>query len=203
MGFRIEERFAVKAPAEAVWAYVTDPRRVVSCLPGAELTEVVDPRTFNGAVKVKVGPVTVSYRGRVQLIELDEGARRVLEGLDFLPPLEVDFGAYPESERSLEASLRKADCYFFTGQYDRSGELYAALKGNGQTARYVTLPLESHGYKQAIAIGDTIGRVERSRILLGPGKAIRGAQDRGVSRGIVTIPKSDCQIATIAIGNVV
>lgn len=77
MGFRIEERFAVQAPAEAVWAYVTDPRRVVTCLPGAELTEVVDARTFRGAVRVKVGPVTVSYRGRVQLTELDEGARRV------------------------------------------------------------------------------------------------------------------------------
>lgn len=77
MGFRVEERFAVQAPAEAVWAYLTDPRRVVTCLPGAELTEVIDPRTFNGTVKVKVGPVTVSYRGRVQLIELDEGARRV------------------------------------------------------------------------------------------------------------------------------
>lgn len=77
MGFRIEERFTVRAPAAAVWAYLVDPRRVVTCLPGAELTEVVDPRTFHGAVKVKVGAMTVGYRGTVRLVELDEGARTV------------------------------------------------------------------------------------------------------------------------------
>jgi carbon monoxide dehydrogenase subunit G len=77
MGQRIEERFAVRAPVEKVWAYLVDPRRVVTCLPGAELTEVVDERTFHGAVKVKVGPVTVSYKGKVILEEVDAAARRV------------------------------------------------------------------------------------------------------------------------------
>ena len=77
MGQRIEERFVVRAPVEKVWAYLVDPRRVVTCLPGAELTEVVDERTFHGAVKVKVGPVTVSYKGKVILEEVDDAARRV------------------------------------------------------------------------------------------------------------------------------
>lgn len=77
MGTRIEERFAVRASPGRVWAYLVDARRVVTCLPGAELTEVVDPRTFHGNVKVKVGPVTVAYQGRVRLTDLDESARRV------------------------------------------------------------------------------------------------------------------------------
>lgn len=77
MAIRVEERFVVQAPVERVWEYLVDPRRVVRCLPGAELVEVVDERTFRGDVKVKVGIVTVSYRGRVQLVELDEAARRV------------------------------------------------------------------------------------------------------------------------------
>ena len=77
MAFRIQERFSVRAPPEAVWAYLIDPQRVVTCLPGAELTEVVDPRTFHGNVKVKVGPVTVAYKGRVHLTEVDEGSRMV------------------------------------------------------------------------------------------------------------------------------
>jgi carbon monoxide dehydrogenase subunit G len=38
---------------------------------------VVDPRTFLGAVKVKVGPVTVGYKGKVNLVEIDEAGRRV------------------------------------------------------------------------------------------------------------------------------
>jgi carbon monoxide dehydrogenase subunit G len=74
---RIEERFTVKAGPDAVWAFLIDPARVVTCLPGAELSAVVDERTFDGAVKVKVGPVTVAYKGRVQLVELDRAAWRV------------------------------------------------------------------------------------------------------------------------------
>ena len=77
MSTRIEERFEVRAPPANVWAFLIDPRRVVVCLPGAELTEVVDERTFDGTVKVKVGPVTVGYRGRVHIDEIDEAGRRV------------------------------------------------------------------------------------------------------------------------------
>jgi carbon monoxide dehydrogenase subunit G len=77
MAFRIDERFVVRAPAGAVWAYLIDPRRVVTCLPGAELTEVVDDRNFLGTVKVKVGPVTVGYKGKIHLSEVDEAARKV------------------------------------------------------------------------------------------------------------------------------
>lgn len=77
MATRIEERFTVKATPEAVWAFLIDPAQVVTCLPGAELVEVVDPRTFLGAVKVKVGPVTVGYKGKVDLVEIDEAGKRV------------------------------------------------------------------------------------------------------------------------------
>ncbi len=77
MAIHIEERFLVNAPVEGVWSYLVDPRRIVSCLPGAELTEVVDERTYHGNVKVKVGAITVSYRGRVRLVEVDGAARRV------------------------------------------------------------------------------------------------------------------------------
>ena len=54
-----------------------DPARVVACLPGAELVETVDERTFVGRVKIKVGPVTASFKGRAQFDELDAAARRV------------------------------------------------------------------------------------------------------------------------------
>ena len=77
MAIEIEERFVVQAPAAAVWAYLVDPRRVVGCLPGAELVEVVDERTFLGNVRVKVGALGLTYKGRVHLDEVDEAARRV------------------------------------------------------------------------------------------------------------------------------
>lgn len=77
MAFRIEERFVVRAPAARAFAYLVDPTQVVGCLPGAELAEVIDPRTFAGNVKVKVGAITVAYRGKVVLEEVDEAAKRV------------------------------------------------------------------------------------------------------------------------------
>jgi carbon monoxide dehydrogenase subunit G len=77
MGFRIEETFQVEASVPVVWSYLTDPRQVVRCIPGAELTGSESDRVFLGAVKVKVGPVTASYAGRALLTEIDEAARRV------------------------------------------------------------------------------------------------------------------------------
>lgn len=77
MAFRIEETFQVDAPLAAVWSYLIDPRQVVRCIPGAELTGSESDRVFLGTVKVKVGPVTVSYAGRAMLTEVDEAARQV------------------------------------------------------------------------------------------------------------------------------
>jgi carbon monoxide dehydrogenase subunit G len=68
----IQEKFEVRAPIDAVWRFVMDPHQVVTCMPGAELEEVADPRTFVGRVKVKLGAITTSYRGRVQLTQVDE-----------------------------------------------------------------------------------------------------------------------------------
>lgn len=77
MALQIEETFAVQAPVERVWAYLNDPRRVVDCLPGAELVEVKEDQTFVGRVKVKIGPVTAAYKGTARFIEQDEANRRV------------------------------------------------------------------------------------------------------------------------------
>ncbi|MBK7978022.1 MAG: SRPBCC family protein, partial [Deltaproteobacteria bacterium] len=70
-------RFQVAAPIERVWRFVMDPHQVVTCLPGATLLEVVDERTFVGQVKVKVGAVSASYKGKIQLTEVDEATYRV------------------------------------------------------------------------------------------------------------------------------
>ena len=77
MSFRIEESFELHAPVDTAWRYLADPRKVVSCLPGAELTEVQDDETFLGRVKVKVGPVTASYEGKVTITSRDDAAHVV------------------------------------------------------------------------------------------------------------------------------
>lgn len=71
MGMQIEKSFVVRAPLAAAWNFLTDPQRVVRCLPGAAITEQVDERTWAGTITIKVGPVAASYKGKVRFERLD------------------------------------------------------------------------------------------------------------------------------------
>jgi len=71
----ITKSFVVKAPADAVWDFLTDPVKVASCLPGAAITEKIDDQSYGGTITVKVGPVTASYRGKMRFERLDPVAR--------------------------------------------------------------------------------------------------------------------------------
>ena len=72
---RIDSDFDVSAPPDRVYAFLLDVNRVATCLPGAELSEVVDPNTFRGKVRIKVGPITVAYNGTARISERDEANR--------------------------------------------------------------------------------------------------------------------------------
>ena len=75
MAIPIEKSFVVKAPADRVWEFLTDPYRVAKCLPGAAITEQLDDQTYAGTMTVKVGPVSASYKGQVRFERLDSDAR--------------------------------------------------------------------------------------------------------------------------------
>lgn len=77
MAIRIEESFQVDAPVEEVWSFLIEPERVVKCLPGASLAGSTGERSYEGTVKVKVGPVTATYKGTVEFTEVDEESHRV------------------------------------------------------------------------------------------------------------------------------
>jgi hypothetical protein len=72
---QITNSFAVKATPDVVYEFLLDVNNVVSCVPGAELSEVVDPNTFKGKVRIKVGPVTVSYNGTARITSRDAETR--------------------------------------------------------------------------------------------------------------------------------
>jgi carbon monoxide dehydrogenase subunit G len=72
---QLENSFQVGAPPDKVFGYLLDVNKVVGCVPGAELTEVVDQSTFKGKVKVKVGPITVAYSGTARISERDDEHR--------------------------------------------------------------------------------------------------------------------------------
>ncbi|MEO6012527.1 MAG: SRPBCC family protein [Devosia sp.] len=77
MAIKIEEIFVIDAPVDAVWAFISDPAKVVTCLPGAELMNVVDDKTYEGKVKVKVGPIVAQYKGVARIEALDAVARTI------------------------------------------------------------------------------------------------------------------------------
>jgi uncharacterized protein len=73
----LNNEFRVAVPAAKTWEVLTDVERVAPCLPGASLLSV-DGDEFTGAVKVKVGPITVSYKGEAAFLEKDAAAQRVV-----------------------------------------------------------------------------------------------------------------------------
>jgi carbon monoxide dehydrogenase subunit G len=75
MALEISKSFVVRASPEAAWNFLTDPSRVARCLPGAQITDKVDDRTYTGTITVKVGPVAASYKGTMKFEQLDAGAR--------------------------------------------------------------------------------------------------------------------------------
>jgi carbon monoxide dehydrogenase subunit G len=74
---QLEHQLSVPAPIDVVWPALLDPERVAPCVPGATLTGV-DGDTFTGTVKVKVGPITLLYKGTGTFTEQDEQARRAV-----------------------------------------------------------------------------------------------------------------------------
>ncbi len=77
MGLTFENAFEVKLPPAEAWDVLLDVPRVARCLPGAELTERIDDRTWKGKVAVKLGPVALAFAGTASFAEIDAAARRV------------------------------------------------------------------------------------------------------------------------------
>lgn len=71
MALRIEKTFQVKEPLDKVWSFLSNPRKVAVCVPGAQITDQVDEKTYKGAISVKVGPSVTDYKGEVTIVRLD------------------------------------------------------------------------------------------------------------------------------------
>lgn len=74
----IENEFRVTAPMDHTWAYLLDVEKVAPCAPGAELTDVVDDRTWKGKIIMKLGPIALSFAGTVTMAERDDATHRVV-----------------------------------------------------------------------------------------------------------------------------
>ncbi len=71
-----DNSFEVPLPVDNAWMVLMDIRRIAPCMPGAELTDVVDERTYKGGIGVRLGPVALTFAGTVKFEEIDEANRR-------------------------------------------------------------------------------------------------------------------------------
>jgi carbon monoxide dehydrogenase subunit G len=71
---RLENRFDVPAPIDEAWALLTDVPRVVPCMPGAQLTNIVDDEHWEAQVHVKLGPISMKFAADVSRQALEPGS---------------------------------------------------------------------------------------------------------------------------------
>ena len=75
MKVQIDKTYPLPCSAEIAWEFLQNVEAVAACMPGAKITERVDAGRYKGTVTTKVGPATMSFRGEVQMMEIDATAR--------------------------------------------------------------------------------------------------------------------------------
>ena len=77
---KLENRFTVPVPVDEAWRVLLDVERIAPCMPGATLTSV-DGDEFEGKVKVKVGPINLTYGGKARFVSKDDATHvAVIDG---------------------------------------------------------------------------------------------------------------------------
>lgn len=75
MKVEIEKSYPMPCTAEVAWEFLQNLEAVAGCMPGAKITERLDDGRYKGTVAVKVGPATMSFRGEVEMKDIDPAAR--------------------------------------------------------------------------------------------------------------------------------
>jgi carbon monoxide dehydrogenase subunit G len=71
MAMTMTGEIQLAAPREAVWSKLSDPDVLKACIPGCEELEKTDDQGFRAVAKMKVGPVSARFKGKVALSDLD------------------------------------------------------------------------------------------------------------------------------------
>ena len=108
-----ENSFNVEVPVDEAWAILTDIERIAPCMPGAELTEIVDENRFKGKVSVRLGPVALTFAGEASFEDRDDAghsARVKAQGRDARgrggANANVDFRLVPDEDGNTRVEIR-------------------------------------------------------------------------------------------------
>jgi carbon monoxide dehydrogenase subunit G len=75
MKVELEKSFLMPGAADVAWTLLQDIPGVAACMPGAKITERIDDTHYKGTVTVKLGPASMSFRGAIEVMELDASRR--------------------------------------------------------------------------------------------------------------------------------
>jgi carbon monoxide dehydrogenase subunit G len=75
MKVEIEKSYPMPGTADVAWEFLQNLEAVAGCMPGAKITERLDAGRYKGTVMVKLGPATMSFRGEVEMKDVDAAAR--------------------------------------------------------------------------------------------------------------------------------
>jgi carbon monoxide dehydrogenase subunit G len=133
---RFENHFDVDSPIDSVWDAVLDVERVAPTVPGAQVLERTGDDAYKVAIKVRVGPMSMTYRGEVEIAERDDEAHR---------------------------AVMKARAKETRGQGTADADVTMQLRGeNGRTSATVTTDVELSGKAATMGQGvlqDVAGRL--------------------------------------------
>lgn len=120
---QIEDEFTVPAPIDQVWSHLLDVERVAPCMPGAELTDSVDERTWKGKVNMRLGPVSLAFAGVVAIEDRDDAAHRVV------------FRAKGMEQRGKGAANASVTSWLETGENETTVKMVADVQLTGSVAQ--------------------------------------------------------------------
>ncbi|MGQ0464654.1 MAG: SRPBCC family protein [Sporichthyaceae bacterium] len=156
----LHNEFEVAAPLDAVWDYFGDVEAVAACLPGAEIVEDLGEEKYRGLVVSKVGPVSLTFGGVVQITERDRASRKVVIHAD---------GSEAKGKGTavldLTATLAPSGRGGTRVKVDQDLQLSGAVAtfGRGAVADVMTIMMRSFGD----AMEENIGRMQRGEELVG------------------------------------
>jgi len=145
--------FHIPLPIEPAWKLMLDVPRILPCLPGARLTEVLGDNRYKGSVSVKLGPIKLAFDGQAELVRQDD-ARHIawLKGSGLDPKgrgsaqSEFSFALTPAANGGTDCTV--------TTQLQLSGAVAQYGRGSGMIAEVAGHILKQFEENLADSLGD-------------------------------------------------
>jgi uncharacterized protein len=191
MAIELDNSFTVPVPPEQAWEVLLDVERIAPCMPGATVTSV-EGDEIGGQVKVKLGPLSLSYKGTAKFTEKDQASHTL--AIDASGKETRGAGT---ASATVQASLKPADDEGYT-----LVSIHTSLNVTGRPAQFGRSLLPEVSGKliaqfaanlEALISADTAAPAEA---VPAEGGTAEGGTDSGASSGATTISAPVTQAPT-------